>query len=144
MLARLLPRCATATAQRSALRSAPLRCGSSSVRSLHSIGEVDGVHPSHSSGVLVGPGCKTVYLSSQPGVDAAGTVPAGAAEQAELAFGAVELLLADVGMTAKDGACALLRAPRLCHSLAASFWPPPLLPLPPRTGLTCCCWRATS
>ena len=133
MLGRLLPRCAATAAQRTVLRSAALRSSGGAARSLHCIGEVEGVHPplaEYSHGVLVGPGCKTVYLSGQVGIDAEGNVPEGAAAQAELAFGAVELLLADVGMTAKDGA--LLCAPR--HAMPSCGAPCAL----------CCCLSLAS
>eukprot|EP01046_Picozoa_sp_COSAG06_P000860 COSAG06_NODE_24_length_32981_cov_25.509671_36_plen_132_part_00 len=94
-----------------------------SARPLHTIGDVAGVHPpfaQYSHGVVVDPGCKTLFLSGQLGIDADGNVPESAAEQAKLCFGAIELLLADVNMTAKDGATrccartAALPLPTLC------------------------------
>ena len=91
-----LPRCTTA-ARTSALRRPlplPFSCRGSA-RALHSIGAVDGVHPplaAHSHGVVVGPGCKTVYLSGQPGIDAEGALNEGGAVQ--LFFVRVSLRLA--------------------------------------------------
>ena len=43
-----------------------------------------------------------LFLSGQLGIDADGNVPEGAAEQAELCFGAIKLLLADAGMSSTD------------------------------------------
>lgn len=77
-------------------------------RALHSLGDVDGVHPpfaQYSHGVVVDPGYKTLFLSGQLGIDADGNIPETAAEQAKLCFGAIKLLLADADMTSKDGPC---------------------------------------
>lgn len=74
-------------------------------RPLHSLGEVEGVHPpfaEYSHGVIVGAGHKMLFLSGQLGIDVDGNVPEGAAEQAELCFGAIKLLLADAGMSSTD------------------------------------------
>ena len=76
-------------------------------RPLHSLGEVEGVHSplgQYSHGVVFGPGHKMAFLSGQVGIDADGNVPETAGEQAELCFGAIKLLLADAGMSSKDGA----------------------------------------
>lgn len=90
------------TAGASVLRSQALLLRS---RPLHSLGEVEGVHPpfaKYSHGVIVGAGHKMLYLSGQLGIDADGNVPESAAEQADLCFGAIKLLLADAGMSTTD------------------------------------------
>lgn len=107
MLGRLTLAGRRCTAVASVVRQPLLRA-----RPVHSLGEVEGVHPplgQYSHGVVFGPGHKMAFLSGQVGIDADGNVPETVGEQAELCFGAIKLLLADAGMSTKDGSCSPMR-----------------------------------
>jgi enamine deaminase RidA (YjgF/YER057c/UK114 family) len=59
------------------------------------------IHPpfsAYSNGVEVPAGQKLVFCSGQLGIAADGTVPASAAEQAELCFDNIEAILAEAGL----------------------------------------------
>ena len=59
------------------------------------------IHPpfsAYSNGVEVPPGQKLVFCSGQLGIEQDGTVPASAAEQAELCFDNIAAILAESGL----------------------------------------------